>query len=283
MGQRSIRSRLHSALRCGGADATLSTLHLVVGMGIFGSLVLALAWVLEAETGTDDETPVSNPTPAPEPAEMNREDSLSEGEFRERLRDRLSELPPDETRLMWLLCLVAAAGMALAAGQTLTSGTCLRRSVAVSSLSVRRGRSTTSSNATSTGGWSERATGRSQSISFLFGTLAFGLLLSSASLWLFWQVNALVAVLGLTAIVFYSVIYTLELKPDAVQTTVLGGAAGALPALIGWVAVDGSIGFRRRPWRRSSSCGRPRTFTTSRWRTRTTTLGWLPDDAGRPR
>ncbi|WP_449124946.1 UbiA family prenyltransferase, partial [Pseudomonas viridiflava] len=68
-------------------------------------------------------------------------------------------------------------------------------------------------------------------------------LLSLASLWLFWQVNALVAVLGLTAIVFYSVIYTLVLKPNTVQNTVIGGAAGALPALIGWVAADGSIGL----------------------------------------
>lgn len=37
-------------------------------------------------------------------------------------------------------------------------------------------------------------------------------------------------------------IYTLVLKPNTVQNTVLGGAAGALPALIGWVGVTGTVG-----------------------------------------
>jgi protoheme IX farnesyltransferase len=73
--------------------------------------------------------------------------------------------------------------------------------------------------------------------------MAFGLALSAASLYLFWQVNVLAAALGLTAILFYSVIYTLVLKPNTVQNTVIGGAAGALPALIGWVAVEGTLGL----------------------------------------
>jgi protoheme IX farnesyltransferase len=73
--------------------------------------------------------------------------------------------------------------------------------------------------------------------------LAFGGLLTAASLAAFAAVNWLVAVLGLAAIVFYSVIYTLVLKPNTVQNTVIGGAAGALPALIGWAAVTGEIGL----------------------------------------
>jgi protoheme IX farnesyltransferase len=56
-------------------------------------------------------------------------------------------------------------------------------------------------------------------------------------------VNLLAAALGLAAIVFYSVIYTLVLKPNTVQNTVVGGAAGALPALIGWAAVTGDVGL----------------------------------------
>jgi protoheme IX farnesyltransferase len=72
--------------------------------------------------------------------------------------------------------------------------------------------------------------------------MTFGVALALASLGLFWLVNPLAAVLGLAAILFYSVIYTLVLKPNTVQNTVLGGAAGALPALIGWAAVEGSIG-----------------------------------------
>jgi protoheme IX farnesyltransferase len=71
---------------------------------------------------------------------------------------------------------------------------------------------------------------------------AFGGLLTVVSLALFWTVNPLTAALGLVAILFYSVVYTLVLKPNTVQNTVIGGAAGALPALIGWAAVTGEVG-----------------------------------------
>jgi protoheme IX farnesyltransferase len=72
---------------------------------------------------------------------------------------------------------------------------------------------------------------------------AFGVVLTVASLAVFASINPLAAGLGLTAILFYSVVYTLLLKPNTVQNTVIGGAAGALPALIGWAAVTGSIGL----------------------------------------
>jgi len=72
--------------------------------------------------------------------------------------------------------------------------------------------------------------------------VAFGIGLAALSLAVFWQVNPLAAALGLVAILFYSVIYTLVLKPNTVQNTVLGGAAGSLPALIGYAAVTGDIG-----------------------------------------
>jgi protoheme IX farnesyltransferase len=70
----------------------------------------------------------------------------------------------------------------------------------------------------------------------------FGLALTALSLAVFWQVNPLTTALGLIAILFYTVIYTLVLKPNTVQNTVIGGAAGALPALIGWAAVTGEVG-----------------------------------------
>ena len=71
--------------------------------------------------------------------------------------------------------------------------------------------------------------------------LAFGFALGALSLGAFLTVNVLAAALGLVAIVFYSVIYTLVLKPNTVQNTVIGGFAGALPALIGSAAVTGTI------------------------------------------
>jgi protoheme IX farnesyltransferase len=72
--------------------------------------------------------------------------------------------------------------------------------------------------------------------------LAFGLALSVVSfavLALF--VNLVAAFLTLLAIGFYVVVYTLLLKRNTPQNIVLGGAAGALPPVIGWAAVTGDI------------------------------------------
>jgi protoheme IX farnesyltransferase len=54
-------------------------------------------------------------------------------------------------------------------------------------------------------------------------------------------VNVLSAALLAFAIFFYSYIYTVLLKRYTAQNIVIGGAAGALPPLIGWVAVTNSI------------------------------------------
>ena len=49
--------------------------------------------------------------------------------------------------------------------------------------------------------------------------------------------NLLAAALTLSATLFYVFVYTLWLKPRTVQNIVIGGAAGAVPALVGWAAV----------------------------------------------
>jgi protoheme IX farnesyltransferase len=51
--------------------------------------------------------------------------------------------------------------------------------------------------------------------------------------------NWLAALLLTASILFYVMIYTVWLKPRTVQNIVIGGAAGAFPPLIGWVAVTG--------------------------------------------
>ena len=56
-------------------------------------------------------------------------------------------------------------------------------------------------------------------------------------------VNALAAGLTLAAILYYSVVYTVVLKPNTSWNIAIGGGSGALPALIGWVAVTGSVGL----------------------------------------
>src|SRR6476660_1690311 len=53
--------------------------------------------------------------------------------------------------------------------------------------------------------------------------------------------NWLAAVLLAVSILFYVIVYTVWLKPRTAQNIVIGGAAGAFPPLIGWVAVTGDI------------------------------------------
>src|SRR6267378_1502425 len=72
--------------------------------------------------------------------------------------------------------------------------------------------------------------------------LVFGIFLGIGSfivLALF--VNLLSAVLACSAILFYVFVYTLWLKRSTVQNIVIGGAAGAVPVLVGWAAVTGSL------------------------------------------
>lgn len=59
--------------------------------------------------------------------------------------------------------------------------------------------------------------------------------------WLALVVNPLAALLSLIAILFYVFVYTLGLKRRTPQNIVWGGAAGAMPALIGWAAVTGEL------------------------------------------
>jgi protoheme IX farnesyltransferase len=74
--------------------------------------------------------------------------------------------------------------------------------------------------------------------------LAFGVALSAlgfAQLWL--TVNATAALLAVAGNLFYVFVYTLWLKRTSVQNIVIGGAAGAVPPLVGWAAVTGEVGL----------------------------------------
>jgi protoheme IX farnesyltransferase len=77
-----------------------------------------------------------------------------------------------------------------------------------------------------------------------WNALAFGLVLGAAGfIWLAVLVNLLAAVLALSAFAFYVLVYTLWLKRSTAQNIVIGGAAGAAPALVGWAAVTGRVGM----------------------------------------
>jgi heme o synthase len=59
--------------------------------------------------------------------------------------------------------------------------------------------------------------------------------------WLWFLTTPLAAILSVSAIAFYVLIYTLILKRRTPQNIVWGGAAGCMPVLIGWAAVTGSL------------------------------------------
>ncbi len=72
--------------------------------------------------------------------------------------------------------------------------------------------------------------------------LAFGVFLGALSfLLLAVTVNLLAASLALTALLFYVTVYTMWLKRSSMQNIVIGGAAGAIPPLVGWAAVQGRL------------------------------------------
>jgi protoheme IX farnesyltransferase len=232
-----------------GAPALVSGGHLLVGTAIFSALVLALAWHLEAETGTDDR-PEGRPEPAVDeepaaPVEASEPPSPTYDSPLARAKGTAwAYFQLTKPRLMWLLCLVASAGMALAAGPGLSVGTVVAtlgggvlaigasgtfNHVLERDVDARMDRTSDRPVAT------HRVPVRN--------AVVFGLTLAALSLVAFLSVNLLAAVLGLVAILFYSVVYTLLLKPNTVQNTVIGGLAGALPALIGWAAVTGEVGL----------------------------------------
>ena len=247
-----------------GAPADISGAHLAVGITIFVAGVVALAWELQAETAdahepldedTGSENSRSSPTESPTSAEPVPEDvaprdaapgdAVPESTVEVGLAETASAyFRLTKPKLWWLLCLVAAAAMALAAGPALETREVILTlgggvlAIAASGTynhvlerDVDRRMNRTSDRPLATDVVSVR------------NALAFGLVLTVASMVLFLQLNVLAAALGLAAILFYSVVYTLVLKPNTVQNTVLGGAAGALPALIGWAAVTGRIGI----------------------------------------
>ena len=71
-----------------------------------------------------------------------------------------------------------------------------------------------------------------------FEALAFSLALEAVAFVVLWRfVNLFSAVLALGAALFYVFVYTIGLKRRSTQNIVIGGAAGAVPVLVGWTAV----------------------------------------------
>ncbi|ELY60093.1 protoheme IX farnesyltransferase [Natronococcus amylolyticus DSM 10524] len=228
-----------------GPAAIVPGLHLTLGVVIFTAIVLALAWDLELATGSEDDV-----METPEP--IDPEPSATAGGGRTLPSSRLARarltafayFKMMKPRLMWLLCLVAAAGMALAAGPALDRYTIVA-TLGGGVLAIGASGTFNHVLERDVDQRMSRTADRPLATDLIpvRNALLFGLFLTAASLTVFLTINALAAALGLAAIIFYSVVYTLLLKPNTVQNTVIGGAAGALPALIGWAAVTNEIGL----------------------------------------
>ncbi len=79
------------------------------------------------------------------------------------------------------------------------------------------------------------APGAALAYGIVLGTLAFAVLAIG--------VNPLAAALSLSGFLGYTLVYTLWLKRSTPQNIVIGGAAGAVPPLVGWAAVTGGLGW----------------------------------------
>ncbi len=76
------------------------------------------------------------------------------------------------------------------------------------------------------------------------GALVFAIVLQIAAFALLWgEVNLLSAVLAESAALFYIFVYSVGLKRRSAQNIVIGGAAGAVPVLVGWTAVTGRLAW----------------------------------------
>ena len=230
-----------------GATTTLAATHLVVAMAIFSGVILALLWQLEVETpsgvgGDGTTTGTEWGTPAPL---VSGPDSSTGDARREPLATARAYLVLTKPKLWWLLCLVALAAMALAAGPSMDVATAIATIVGgvlaiaasgtfnnVLERDVDRRMARTADRPVATAQVPPRR------------ATVFGLALAAASVVVFVAfVNVLSAALGLLAILFYSIAYTLVLKPNTPHNIVIGGAVGAFPALIGWAAVTDTVGI----------------------------------------
>ncbi|MDP6822831.1 MAG: heme o synthase [Dehalococcoidia bacterium] len=158
------------------------------------------------------------------------------------VRDYISLTKP---RVMVLLLLTSVTGMVLAAGG-LPDGVVL--------VAVLVGGMAASGGASALNHWLDRdidqemgrtatrpvASGRVRPMS----AFAFGVILTvfSFAVLLAWT-NLLAALLAMTGTLIYIIIYTVWLKRSSVQNIVIGGAAGAVPPLVGWAGVENSIGL----------------------------------------
>lgn len=221
----------------------LESIHLLLAMGIFASLLVALVQHLDTEQRADSiERPNRSKTDAAdEPTPAATPDAHG---FSATVRAYLTLTKP---RLMWLLCLLALGGMGLAAatGASL-DGTTVAATLGGGILAVGASGTFNHLYERDRDERMDRTSDRplvSGRVTPL-GAACFGLGLTAASIAVMLAfVNVLATALTVVAIFYYSVVYTVVLKPNTTWSIAIGGGSGALPAVIGWAALTGGIGL----------------------------------------
>lgn len=237
-----------------GDTGWLTGLHLPLGVLTFLLLVGTLVQALHeqtADSAVTEQTAVADlSSPTIEPAKATAEErspttdtSVGSGiKTKAKAYVRLTK-----PRLLYLLCLLAAAGMGLAilAGSppsgvevvaTLGAGVLAVGASGVANHVYERDRDQMMSRTEDRPLVQEHVSVRVATVFCV--TLTVGSLTVALAF-----VSPLVAALIGAAIVYYAVVYTMILKPNTRWSTLLGGGSGALPAVIGWAAGTGSIGF----------------------------------------
>jgi protoheme IX farnesyltransferase len=225
-------------------------LHLLGGIAVFSVLLATLAVRVETTAGGPVDGGIPNrPNNGVTPIVSDGDVPSPMSEVRStRFRDRMmTYLELTKPRLMWLLCLLALAGMglAVATGAEL-DGVTVVATLGGGVLAIgasgtfnhvyerdrdRKMRRTADRPIATDRVGVRRATG-------------FGVALVIASMAVLVAfVNVLTAALTVAAIVYYAYVYTVLLKPTTRWNTVIGGGSGALPALIGYAAVTGTVGL----------------------------------------
>ena len=234
------------ALLVTGRFGVTSQIHLLVATVIFGTLLVALGWTLEGH-GSSKKTDSLHQTIHSQSRDSAEKASQVTGQQYGWIATAKTYLELTKPRLMWLLCLLALAGMALAtiAGSrpvgltvvaTLAGGVLAIGASGTFNHVAERERDRKM----------ERTADRPVATDQIprRNATAFGIfLLVLSMIVMVTLVNVIAAVLTLVAIGYYSVLYTVILKPNTSWNIALGGGAGALPAVIGWAAVTGSIGL----------------------------------------
>ena len=211
------------------ASAT-QVIHLSLATALWMHLVAMSLMAYRLSPDSDAPTQSSESKPEPKPPSA----------FRVTINDYIALTKP---KVMTLLLLTAFGGMVLAdAGMP---GFWLIATVLV-------GGSLASGGASSINHWMDRDIDRLMTrtstrpvaserlggpqalvFGFALNVLSFGLL--------WWGANLLAASLAIVGTLFYVLVYTLWLKRTTVQNIVIGGAAGAVPPLVGWAAVTGDL------------------------------------------